>query len=162
MKKTLLLSLLISITPAYAGEPVLSETSYGKVKFGDSLEHFEILLNDKAPEITDPDERFCRQISFRSYPKVVFMVEEGVVTRAESSAPIATSLGITVGTSFEAVKKKVPSVVIEPHKYDPDGHYLILKAPDGKSALVMEEAEGKVSTIRGGLEPSVEYVEGCL
>lgn len=90
------------------------------------------------------------------------MVEEGVITRAESSVAVPTSLGLTVGASMEAVKKSVPSVVIEPHQYDPDGHYLIFKSPDGKTAVVMEEGGGKVTAVRGGLEPSVEYVEGCL
>ena len=63
---------------------------------------------------------------------------------------------------MEAVKKIVPSVVIEPHQYDPYGHYLIFKSPGGKTALVMEEGGRKVTAVRGGLEPSVEYVEGCL
>jgi hypothetical protein len=162
MKRTLSLLLLFVATSACADSPVLSATAFGHIKFGDALERIEKLLKEKAPEITDPDERLCRQISFRAYPNVTFMVEEGVVTRAEFSAPIPTSLGITVGASLEAVKRKVPTVVVERHQYDPDGHYLILKTPDGKAALVMEEGGGKVTSVRGGLEPSVEYVEGCL
>lgn len=162
MKRTFLLLLLTITASAYAGSPVLSAAAYGRVKFGDTLEHVEQLLKEKAPKITDHDERLCRQISFRAYPNVIFMVEEGVVTRAESSAVIPTSLGVTVGTSLEAVKKKIATVIIEPHQYDPDGHYLIFKNPNGKTALVMEEGGGKVTSVRGGLEPSIEYVEGCL
>jgi hypothetical protein len=162
MKTTLLLLLLTYAVTVCAGDPVLSATSYGQIKFGDSLGKVERLLNEKTPKITDPDEKLCRQIKFRAYPAVTLMVENGVVTRAESSAAIPTSLGLTVGASLEAVMKKVATIVIEPHQYDPNGHYLILKTPDGKAALVLEEGGGKVTNVRGGLEPSVEYVEGCL
>jgi hypothetical protein len=53
-------------------------------------------------------------------------------------------------------------MVVEPHQYDPDGHYLTFATRGGKTAIVMEEADGKVTTIRGGLIPAVQYVEGCL
>jgi hypothetical protein len=162
MKRIFPLTLLALAASAYAGGPVLSATSYGQIRFGDTLGRAEKLLKEKTPEIADPDERLCRQVSFRAYPEVGFMVEEGVITRAESSVAVPTSLGLTIGASLEAVKKRFPSVVVEPHQYDPDGHYLILKSPGGKTALIMEEGHGKVTAVRGGLEPSVEYVEGCL
>jgi len=162
MKRSLLLLLLTYAATVYAGGPVLSATAYGPITFGDSLEKVEKLLKEKAPEIAHPDERLCRQITFRAYPTITFMVENGIVTRAESWTAIPTSIGLSVGDSLDAVKKRKPSVSIVPHQYHPSGHYLILKTPNGKNALVMEEAEGKITAVRGGLEPSVEYVEGCL
>jgi hypothetical protein len=60
-----------------------------------------------------------------------------------------------------SVKKRFPHVRIDPHKYDEEGHYLVLLTPDGKAALLFEEGGGMVTDVRAGLEPSVEYVEGC-
>ena len=54
-----------------------------------------------------------------------------------------------------------PKVEVRPHKYDDSGHYLILDATGGREALVFEESDGKVTAIRAGLKPAVEYVEGC-
>ena len=143
-------------------EPALSATSYGEVVFGERIEDVEAHLNEKAPPITDPDEKFCRQIEFKAYPGVYFMIEQGRVTRAESSAPIKTSIGYTVGSSLADIQKHVPGATVEPHFYDPDGHYVTVKVKEGKAAILMEEANGKITDIRGGLIPSVQYVEGCL
>jgi hypothetical protein len=51
---------------------------------------------------------------------------------------------------------------IQPHKYVPDGSYLIIPTKDGKRAVVVEIYEGKVMEIRGGTRPAVDHVEGCL
>ena len=64
--------------------------------------------------------------------------------------------------TLDKVRAMHPSVKIEPHKYDENGHYLILEANDGRAAIVLEEGGGKVTDIRAGLKPSVEYVERCL
>jgi hypothetical protein len=152
---------VVMCVAAQAESPVMSATAYGKVTFGERLEVVETRLNETAPLISDPDERLCRQIEFKAYPGVLFMIEEGRVTRAESSEPIATSIGFTVGSLMSEIKKKLPQIVVGPHHYT-DGHYLTLKTKDGKAALVMEEGEGKITGVRGGLTPSVDYVEGCL
>jgi hypothetical protein len=156
------LALLSCIGQANASGPVLSATAYGRITFGERLERIERTLRETAPPITDPDENQCRQIEFRAYPGVIFMVEAGVVTRAESSKAVRTSLGMTVGASITDLQKKYPSIVVEPHQYEPDGHYLTFATRDSKAAIVMEETDGKVTSIRGGLNPSVKYVEGCL
>lgn len=152
---------LLVFGSSQAATPVLSAASYGQVVFGDRLEDVEKRINEKAPPITDSDENACRQIEFKTYPGVYFMIEEGRITRAESSNPIPSSIGYTVGASMAEIKKKIPSAVIEPHHYT-EGHYITVKSKDGKAAILMEEAEGKVTDIRGGLLPSVQYVEGCL
>lgn len=107
------------------------------------------------------DDHSCDFVQFRRYPKVWFMVEEGVLTRADTDPGIPNVLGVSVGTTLKEIKRKYPTVIVEPQKYDPKGHYLIFKSADGKKAIVMEETGGKVTAIRGGVEPAVEYVEGC-
>jgi hypothetical protein len=91
------------------------------------------------------------------------MVEDGVITRADAISPqIQNKLQISIGTSLAEVKRCYPDVEVKPHKYDETGHYLIFKFQDGKKAIVFEEGDGKVTAVRAGVEPSVEYVEGCF
>jgi hypothetical protein len=71
-------------------------------------------------------------------------------------------LYVSVGDMLGDVTAKYPVAQVVPHKYDPAGRYVIFKSADKKAALVLEESGGKVTKIRAGLEPSVEYVEGCL
>ena len=140
----------------------MSVTGYGAVKFGAKLSNVEKMVSEHVAAPADDDEAACRYVQLRAYPEAQFMVEHGVITRADVSAKAKNSLNISVGARLEKVKAKHPSAHLEPHHYDPSGHYVIFKSADGKAAIVMEEGDGKITDIRGGLEPSVEYVEGCL
>lgn len=151
----------LSSTAAVAG-PTLTATSYGNIQFGDRVETVEIRLNERVPAPTSMEEAHCRLFEFKAYPHVIFMIEDGVVTRAETSLPISTSIGMTVGSSMKAIRTTFPAAKIESHKYDPTGHYLTFKAKNQNAAIVMEEAGGMITDIRGGLIPSVAYVEGCF
>ena len=90
------------------------------------------------------------------------MIEDGVITRADVNRAVKNSAKVVVGASLNAVKARFPSIVILPHKYDERGHYLVLATKDRKAAILFEESDGRVTEVRAGLEPSVEYVEGCL
>lgn len=162
MKFVLLLTLVFSTATASAGEPVLSALGYGAVKFGAKLSDVEKLVSEHVAAHRDEDDEACRYVQFKAYPEAKFMIEQGVITRADVSAKAKNNLNISVGTQLEKIRARHPSVHIEPHKYDPIGHYLIFKSANGKTAIVMEESGGRITDIRGGLEPSVEYVEGCL
>jgi hypothetical protein len=140
-------------------DPILTLDGFGEVKFGSKLLKVEKALGEKS--VRENNEAGCDYVTFKQYPGVRFMVEDGIVTRADANKSITNSLEITIGTPLEDVKKKFPAVRIEPHQYDPTGHYLIFKNKAGTKAIVMDEGEGKVTDIRGGLEPAVEYVEGC-
>lgn len=147
---------------ANADEPVLATTSYGAIKFGEKLSEVEKQISEHVSPPKDDDEAGCRFIQFKAFPEARFMVEDGVITRADVSENVKNILHISVGTSLAAVKAKFPKAHLERHQYDPNGHYVIFKSADGKAAIVLEESESKIVDIRGGLEPSVEYVEGCL
>lgn len=142
-------------------EPVLSDVSYGIIRFGDRLARAEQRLNEKAtPGIGDHN---CGYVTFRQYPGVEFMVEKGMITRADiADASIPNILSVKIGTKLSKVKRRYPDVLIKRHQYEPDGHYLIFKSADQKKAIVLEETDGKITAIRAGLEPSVEYAEGCF
>jgi hypothetical protein len=145
---------------AYAQALVLSPLGYGEVRFGTKLSEVETKLKQLAEPRTR--ELGCDFVKFNRYPGIQFMVEEGVVTRADAESTIPNSVGVSVGMTLSAVKSLHPSVQIEPHKYDDEGHYLVLLTSDGRYAFVFEEGEGKVTDVRAGTRPSVEYVEGCL
>lgn len=82
------------------------------------------------------------------------MVEQGIVTRADVTDPsIPNALGIKIGTRLDEVKLQYPKVMVEPHQYDPTGHYLIFKSADGRRAIVFEEGDGRITDVRAGKEP---------
>ena len=145
---------------------VLSPTSYGKIEFGRSLAEIERAVGEAARASAGQDDA-CRSVTFGAYPGMRLIVEKGIVTRADvtsgdAPADIANVLHVRLGDAFADVRARQPSLKIQPHKYDPNGHYLIQKSADGKNAVVLEESGGRISAIRAGVEPSVEYVEGCL
>jgi hypothetical protein len=154
--------LLFAALPATSSDRlVLSPEGYGAVKFGDKLAAAEKKLGQRA----EPRNResSCNFVTFKAYPGVRFMVEDGVVTRGDAKeSKIQNSIGIPMGTSLAEVQRRFPTASIERHAYDPEGHYVIFKSHEGKRAVVFGEGGGKITDVRAGLEPSVEYIEGCL
>lgn len=153
---------VLSITPVLvmAETAVLSASGYGAIQFGQSLEVVEANLKETAlPKKREPG---CDFVKFKKYPQILFMVEDGIVTRGDAKAGVRNSAKVNVGMSLAKVKALHPRIRIEPHKYDDNGHYLILDSTDGSAAILFEEGSGKVTDIRAGKKPSVEYVEGCL
>jgi hypothetical protein len=155
------MSIFLFIVQVRSEEPILTRTSYGEITFGDRLEKVELDLNMKATSEEIKFDEYCHYVTFAIYPFVYFMVEYGIITRADAAGDVPNELGICVGTLFSEVRGKYPDVVIEEHPYDPEGHYLIFKSKDGKNAIIMEEVEGKITSVRGGLTRSVEAIEGC-
>lgn len=144
-----------------SSNPVLSTQGYGQVRFGAKLSDVEQTLGEqgKPPGKKEPA---CSSVRFDQLPGVRFMVENGVVTRADADGGTPNELGLAVGDTLDQARKKHPAIVIGPHKYVPAGHYLTVRGADAKSAIVMEEDGQRITKIRAGLEPAVSYVEGCL
>ena len=140
--------------------PELSPSGYGLIQFGQALKEAEVNLHETA--MPKKRESGCDFVTLKKYPKIRFMVEDGIVTRGDTKAGVRNSARVSIGMSLERVKVLHPRIRIEPHKYDDEGHYLILDSSDGNSAILFEEGAGKVTDIRAGKKPSVEYVEGCL
>ena len=147
--------------PVEASPPVLSADRYGPVKFGASLADVESTVGSKARELGTKDPA-CHSVRFASLPGVRFMVENDIVTRADAGPGIANELGLAPGDTLATATARHPALHVGPHKYEPGGHYLTMKSPDGRSAIVMEEDGKAITKIRAGLLPSVSYVEGCL
>lgn len=144
--------------PGAATAQMLSPDGYGKIGFGDRLDAVERRLGQRAtPRPQDPA---CSIVRFKRYPNVTFMVEQGVVVRADAKTIVRNSAGITARMSARDALQRQPAMRAEPHKYDEHGQYLILaQGPD--KALVFEASHGKLQRIRAGLKPAVDYVEHC-
>jgi hypothetical protein len=155
-------SLAIFALSAGAAEPVLSASSYGRITFGMSMASAERMLREKVGPPGEFEDESCRYIKFKAYPYADFMIENGIITRADVSAEARNALGIAVGDSLSSVMQRFPKVAIEPNHYDQNDHDLIFKRNDGKAAVIAGESQGKIIDIRAGLRPSVGYVEGCL
>jgi hypothetical protein len=143
-----------------AGQVLLSPQGYGEVQFGADLATVERRL--AQPAIPRQRDANCDFVTFSKYPNIRFMVENGIVTRADAGRNVKNVTGMSVGATLTRVKSLYPSIHVQPHKYDYKGHYLVLFTDDGRRAMLFEESRGKVTAVRAGLKPSVEYVEGCL
>jgi hypothetical protein len=107
----------------------------------------------------------CDYASIKGAPdSVFFMVEERKLVRIETNGPAApTREGARVGQTEAEVLKLYPGARRQPHKYT-DGFYLIVLpfAPaDTLHRYVFETDGARVTVIRAGVYPPVEYVEGC-
>jgi len=96
---------------------------------------------------------------------VMFMVIDGRIARADvvRGATVGTITGMHTGETESAVRAAYPNARVQPHKYT-DGHYVVVipGAPgDTLHRIVFETDGNKVTRMRGGLFPAVEYVEGC-
>lgn len=139
--------------------PTLTSQSYGEVKFGAPLADAEVRLQQLAePQVRDEG---CSYVTFARYSDIRFMVENEIVTRADAGATIVNAAGPGIGDDSSELQRTNPQLRIMPHKYEPESRYLILASADGASALVFEESGGVITMVRAGVEPSVEYVEGC-
>lgn len=106
----------------------------------------------------------CYQVHPASRPTLEFMVEGGYIVRVETADKhYRTWSGVRVGDTEEVARAKYGSrCEVTEHKYDPAGHYLVVRSADKKSALVLETDGKTVTYIRAGRQPAAEYVEGCL
>jgi len=139
--------------------PVLSAEGYAGVRFGDTLDSLRDRIGPEVPA-TDGDAD-CTYAEFPAMPGVRFMVEKGIVTRADVDGEIPNSAGVTIGQPLAEVRKAWPSAQETPDKYEATGVTLKLPSADGRAAIVIEAVDGQVTGIRAGREPAVSYVESC-
>ena len=154
---SVLLAGLFGVSTTAFGQ-ILSPDGYGKIGFGQRLDAVERQLGQRAaPRPVDPA---CSMVTFKRYPDVRFMVENGVITRADASRIVRNSAGITARMSVEEAQRHRPTLTVGPHKYDENGQYLTLAQGKDK-ALIFEASKGKLQRMRAGIKPAVEYVETC-
>ncbi len=108
-----------------------------------------------------PFDAACSMVRFPVLPKLTFMVENGIVTRADAEPGVENAMGLAFGETLAQIRARHPEAQVTPHKYDENGHYVSFPSADGRAAIILEASGGKVTKIRAGLQPAVAYVENC-
>ncbi|MBD2440544.1 hypothetical protein [Nostoc sp. FACHB-110] len=99
--------------------------------------------------------------------QIGFMVTGGRIARVDiyKNSQITTVKGAKIGDTEARIKALYPGQIqVSPHNYVPKGHYLsfVPKDRSDRNYRVIFETDGKrVTLIRAGKLPEVEYVEGC-
>jgi hypothetical protein len=93
------------------------------------------------------------------------MVVKGKIARIDvDTGSVTTEDGAKIGDTEEKLKSIYNGdLQVEPHKYVPGGHYMIVmgdSASAGK-AIVFETNGKTVTNFRAGRLPEVKWVEGC-
>ena len=91
----------------------------------------------------------CYEARLKTNTKILVMFEDEKVTRVSTyDSNITTHSGARVGVSEKRVRDIYgTSLVVEPHAYETNGHYMIVKSLDGKNALVMETDVKRVTQL---------------
>ncbi|MEH6433478.1 hypothetical protein [Massilia sp. DD77] len=158
MPSRFLLAAILLGASCTAFAQTLSPDGYGKVRFGDRLATAEKRVGQRATPRPRTSE--CAIVRFKRYPRVSFMVEQGRIVRADAKTIVRNSAGVTSAMQVEEVLRHHPHARVEPHKYEADGKYIILRKGTSK-ALIFETSKNKPKRVRAGLKPAVDYVEGC-
>ena len=146
--------------PAGATSNALSAAGIGSIRFGMTLEQAQQAAGGKAT-LPEPFGPACSMVRFANLPKLRFMVENDIVTRADAEPGVENAVGVSFGATLADIRASHPEAQITPHKYDENGHYVTFPSADGRSAIILEETGGKVTKMRAGLQPAIAYVETC-
>jgi hypothetical protein len=146
--------------------PTVTTAGYGPLLIGMTVANAAAALHSPTPPTAGLDTS-CAYIKLGGVPAGLrIMVTHGTVARIEiDSASIRTGLGVVVGDPESRVRDLYGSrLTVQPHKYDPNGRYLIVhsSAPSDSTHEIVFETNGDVVTkYRAGRVPEVEWVEGC-
>jgi len=144
----------------------VTATGYGPLRIGMTVAAAASALHSPAPSTVGLDTA-CAYVHFDAAPPGMrIMVTGGTVVRIEvDSTTVPTGLGVRVGDSEAHVKALYGSrVSVEPHKYLPGGHYLVVSPippTDSNFRLIFETDGSRVTSYRAGQLPQVQWVEGC-
>lgn len=147
--------------------PVVSGDGFGAVRFGMKIAEAEAALGVKLKN--DPatnESEACRYYApVGAFPGLFFMVADGVIVRADvqETKDIVTDKGAKIGDTEQRVLDLYKGRVrVEEHAYwGPEGHYLKITGSDGKVQLVFDTDGKTVQSYHAGVEPQVQYIEGC-
>jgi hypothetical protein len=145
---------------------LLSEHGLGVLRIGMTAAAAQAALGGdlQIEEPLSPEDgpEACRYARSGSVPG--FVMFEGLeVVRIDADSTVSTAAGARIGQTEAEVLALYPGARVLPHHYV-EGHYLVVipGAPaDTVHRLVFETDGQRVTALRGGVYPPVEYVEGC-
>lgn len=141
----------------------LSLMGLGPVRIGMSEATVRNVVRGELRERPNGSDGSCVQSLVSRDPGIVFMFEKGTLARIDIADAHHTTLrGLRIGDSEMRARELYSGEYEEgPHKYVDAGHYLTIHSRDKRYALVIETDGRFVISLRAGVIPAVEYVEGC-
>ncbi|MDQ6870592.1 MAG: hypothetical protein M3037_01105 [Gemmatimonadota bacterium] len=147
-------------------EVALNEDGLGPVQIGMTLaEAVNMGLLNENPNMKKECDFVFPAVGAGIPDNVGVMIVKGKVARIDvDTGSVTTEDGAKIGDTEDKIKSIYSGdVQLEPHKYIPGGHYMIVMG-DSTSAgkAIVFETNGKVVTnFRAGRLPEVKWVEGC-
>ena len=165
------LALTLASCGAKTDDHVLTPEGLGAVRIGMTVAQAEKALGVKfiarQEEFFEPGCWYTHpageQVS-RAYYMVAGVVIVRIDVRGDAKAPsLHDAKGLGIGAEEKAVITAYGGHLENtPHPYlNETGRYLRIPEKDGKTALLFETDEGKVTSFRAGRIPFVDYIEGC-
>lgn len=115
-----------------------------------------------------PTNNSCQYVKPQKGPSGLgFMVTNGRISRVDvwTNRTITTLRGARIGDTEARIKSLYPGQIkVTPHQYVSGGHYLTFVPRDAadRNYRILFETDGKrVTQIRSGKLPEVNFVEGC-
>lgn len=142
----------------------VSLVAAGPVRFGMTAGEASSAVNATAADAAPADSACHYWVPKGAPAGLRLMMENGLVVRADAdSAGITTMDNLGVGSPVESVVVALgPSLQVTPHKYKwEEGWRYLSFSDDSTHRLIFEVDSHVVRSLRAGLLPAVEYVEGC-
>jgi hypothetical protein len=167
MKRTLLgvVTLALAGGVSAGGTWCLGLDGLGPIRAGMAVEQVLRLADFSGMERKQAAER-CWYLRYgdrdTAGPSFQLMIIDGHVARIELLGTLHTISGARLGSSEADLKALYGARLdVQPHKYDPQGHTITYRSPDGVHGLRFETSSGKVTAIQSGPWEHLNYVEGC-
>jgi hypothetical protein len=139
---------------------------YGDMRFGMTADEAKQAWGGELKGVPGEGE-VCYYLTPVSSPVpsyFAFMVENGKFVRYDvgNDKEVAPGGGKR-GMTAEEIRALYPGIVESAHKYVEGGKYLKVAANDGSAGKLVfaTDAAGKVTEWHAGIEPQVDYIEGC-
>lgn len=148
--------------------PVLLE-SVGPIRVGMTYEEAERVSRSDLTVSDDLETGgSCVSVNVSGAPQgLSFMGSDGRIVRIEVfGGSLRTRSGIGIGSTEEQIERAYPGeIAVEPHPYgDVDDYYFVFTPQDSTETrlkLVIETADGLVTSFRTGISEWVDLIEGC-
>ena len=156
---------LASAAGAAPASWTLTPQGYGPARIGMSRAEVNRALKLTLTPRSEWEEDACESGRHDSLPGMIFMFEDGRLTRISlyEESRVRTPRGLGVGSTEAEVRRLYPGLEVEEHTYvGLPGLYLTYWINPGRRGVRFEtNAERKVSSVHAG-ESSITYIEGCL
>lgn len=170
MKRMSLLAIILSIFSINlyaldAKDWQLSPDGIGPIKIDMTLKQAQaasgIAFNTKKTDADQEDS--CYMLTLKNIKNLSFMISGDKIVRINvNSLPFATDLGAKVGDTEQQVLMLYHNkLLVEPHRYEEQGHYLTLSDKARDRSIRFESDGKKITRIYAGKDNEIHFAEDC-